>query len=144
MLEIGNGHMTDTEYRTHMTLWSMLAAPLIAGNDVRNMSKSIHDILTNREVIAIDQDKDGHQAKRVWQSGQQEVWSRELTGGDTAVAVFNRAPEDARVTFRWADAGIPRTPSRIRDLWRHTEQKPVGAQFSAAVAGHGVALLRVR
>ena len=144
MLEIGNGHMTDTEYRTHMTLWSMLAAPLIAGNDVRNMSKSIHDILTNREVIAIDQDKDGHQAKCVWQSGQQEVWSRELAGGDTAVAVFNRAPEDARVTFRWADAGIPRTPSRIRDLWRHTEQKPLGAQFSAAVPGHGVALLRVR
>jgi hypothetical protein len=104
MLEIGNGHMTDTEYRTHMSLWSMLAAPLIAGNDVRNMSPSIIDILTNREVIAIDQDKAGQQGKPIWQSGQREIWTRELAGGDTAVAVFNRAPADAKVTFRWADA----------------------------------------
>jgi alpha-galactosidase len=117
---------------------------LIAGNDVREMSASIHDILTNREVIAIDQDKAGHQAKRVWQSGQQEVWSRELAGGDTAVAVFNRAPEDAKVTFGWADAGIPKTPSCIRDLWSHTEQKETGPEYSAEVPGHGVVLLRVR
>jgi alpha-galactosidase len=141
MLEIGNGHMTDTEYRTHMSLWSMLAAPLIAGNDVRNMSASVHDILTNREVIAIDQDRAGHQAKRVWQSGPQEVWSRELEGGDTAVAVFNRAPEDARVRFRWADVGIPKTPSHIRDLWGHAEQES-GPEYSAEVPGHGVVLLR--
>jgi alpha-galactosidase len=116
---------------------------LIAGNDVRNMSASIHDILTNREVIAIDQDKAGHQAKRVWQSAQQEVWSRELAGGDTAVAVFNRAPEDTKVTFRWTDAGIRKTPSCIRDLWRHTEQKETGTAYSAEVPGHGVVLLRV-
>jgi alpha-galactosidase len=144
MLEIGNGHMTDTEYRTHMSLWSMLAAPLIAGNDVRNMSPSIRDILTNREVIAIDQDKAGHQAKRVWQSGQQEVWSKQLAGGDIALAVFNRAPNDTKVKFRWADAGIPLTPSRIRDLWRHSEQTPAGPEYSAEVPGHGVVLLRVR
>jgi len=144
MLEIGNGHMTETEYRTHMSLWSMLAAPLIAGNDVRNMSTSVRTILTNREVIAIDQDRDGHQAKRVWQSGQQEIWSRELAGGDTAVAVFNRAPQDAKVTFRWADAGIPRTPSQIRDVWRGTERKAAGPEYSAEVPGHGVVLLRVR
>ena len=144
MLEIGNGHMTETEYQTHMSLWSMLAAPLIAGNDVRNMSTSVRTILTNREVIAIDQDRDGHQAKRVWQSGQQEIWSRELAGGDTAVAVFNRAPQDAKVTFRWADAGIPRTPSQIRDVWRGTERKAAGPEYSAEVPGHGVVLLRVR
>ena len=143
MLEIGNGHMTDTEYRTHMSLWSMLAAPLIAGNDVRNMSTSIHDILTNREVIAVDQDQAGLQAKRAWQSGQQEVWTRQLAGGDTAVAVFNRASEDSKVTFRWADAGIPRTPSRMRDLWHHTEQKPLGPEYCSEVPGHGVVLLRV-
>jgi len=144
MLEIGNGHMTDTEYRTHMSLWSMLAAPLIAGNDVRSMSPAIHDILTNREVIAIDQDKAGHQGKRVWQSSQQEVWRKELAGGETAVAVFNRAPANAQVTFRWTDAGISRTPSRIRDAWRHADQTPAGPQFAAEVPGHGVVLLRVR
>ena len=144
MLEIGNGHMTDTEYKTHLSLWSMLEAPLIAGNDVRQMSASIHDILTNREVIAIDQDPAGRQAKRVWQSGQQEVWSRELADGDVAVAVFNRAPQLASVTFRWADAGILKTPSRIRDLWRLSELKETGAEHSAEVPGHGVELLRVR
>jgi alpha-galactosidase len=121
----------------------MLAAPLIAGNDVRNMSASIHDILTNREVIAIDQDTAGRQAKRVWVSGQQEVWTRELSDGDIAVAVFNRAPGDARVTFRWADAGITAAPSRIRDLWNHTDQKATGGNYSSEVPGHGVELLRV-
>jgi alpha-galactosidase len=143
MLEIGNGHMTDTEYRTHMSLWAMLAAPLIAGNDVRNMSASIREILTNREVVAIDQDAAGHQGRRVWQAGQQEIWSRPLANGDTAVAVFNRADRNVKVTFRWADAGVPRTPSRICDAWRHAEEKASGPEHSVEVAGHGVVLLRV-
>jgi alpha-galactosidase len=144
MLEIGNGHMTDTEYRTHMSLWSMLAAPLIAGNDVRNMSAAIRDILTNREVIAVDQDRAGRQAKRVWQLGRQEVWTKPLANGDTAVAVFNRASETAKVTFQWKDTGITNVPSYIRDLWSHTEQKASGPAWSAEVPGHGVILLRVR
>ena len=127
-----------------MSLWSMLAAPLMAGNDVRNMPASIHDILTNREVIAIDQDTAGRQARRVWVSGQQEVWTRELADGDIAVAVFNRASAAARVTFRWPDVGITQAPSRIRDLWSHTDQKGTGANYSAEVPGHGVELLRVR
>jgi alpha-galactosidase len=143
MLEIGNGKMTDTEYRTHMSLWSMLAAPLIAGNDVRNMSPAVHEILTNREVIAVDQDPAGHQGKRVWKSGEQEVWARGLADGGTAVALFNRAPQAAKVTVRWADAGVPGTPSRIRDLWRHADQQTSGAEYSAEVAGHGAVLLRV-
>jgi alpha-galactosidase len=144
MLEIGNGHMTDTEYRTHMSLWSILAAPLIAGNDVRNMSAAIRDILMNREVIAIDQDPEGHQGKRAWQSGQQEVWSRDLSGGDKAVAVFNRAPQDTKVAFRWAEIGIPKMPSHIRDLWQHTEQTATGPEYSSEVPAHGVVLLRVK
>jgi alpha-galactosidase len=144
MLEIGNGGMTDTEYRTHMSLWSMLAAPLIAGNDVRNMTPSIREIVLNREVIAIDQDPAGRQGKRAWQSGMREVWTRELAGGDTALAVFNRAPQDARVTFRWADAGLVNPPSRIRDVWRHTDGKAAGPEYSADVPGHGVVMLRVR
>jgi alpha-galactosidase len=107
------------------------------------MSPSIHDTFINREVIAIDQDKAGHQPKRVWQSGQQEAWSKELAGGDIAVAVFNRAPADAKITFRGADAGIS-TPSRIRDLWRHSDQTPAGPEYWAEVPGRGVVLLRVR
>src|SRR5262249_40490429 len=90
MLEVGNGGMSTDEYKTHMTLWSILAAPLLAGNDVRNMTSATRDILLNPEVIAIDQDKAGRQGKRVAQSGDQEIWVRELGGGDLAVGVFNR------------------------------------------------------
>ena len=90
MLEIGNGAMSETEYKTHMSLWSILAAPLLAGNDLRSMSPEILAILTNREVIAIDQDKEGKQGKRVWKSGDQEIWARPLSGGEQAVALFNR------------------------------------------------------
>src|SRR5579875_3023245 len=81
MLEIGNGGMSDTEYRTHMSLWSLLAAPLLAGNDLRDASKNVLDILTNKEVIAVDQDRLGKQAKRVSKDGDVEVWSRPLTDG---------------------------------------------------------------
>jgi len=84
MLEIGNGAMTETEYKTHISLWSILAAPLLAGNDLRSMSPAILAILTNKEVLAIDQDKDGKQGARVWQSGEQEVWRRQLSGGAQA------------------------------------------------------------
>jgi alpha-galactosidase len=144
MLEIGNAGMSDVEYRTHMSLWSMLAAPLIAGNDVRDPPASILAILTNREVIAIDQDKAGKQATRVWKSGDQEIWSRELAGADRAVAIFNRAPDPAKVTFKWVDAGIQKAPARARDLWSHTDLKLPGQEYSAEVPGHGVVLLRVR
>src|SRR5881397_2028554 len=118
MLEIGNGAMTETEYKTHMSLWSMLAAPLLAGNDLRNMSPEILAILTNHDVIAVDQDKDGKQGKQVWKSGDQEIWSRPLAGGAFAVALFNRATAEAKVSLRWTDIGITGT-WHLRDLWLH-------------------------
>src|SRR5579864_431670 len=122
MLEIGNGAMTDTEYRTHMSLWSMLAAPLIAGNDLRSMSPAIHAILTNKEVIAIDQDPEGKQAKRVSRTADQQIWARPLTSGAQAVALFNRANEDASMTVRWADVGV-KNPRTVRDVWSHSDAK---------------------
>jgi len=143
MLEIGNGGMTDTEYRTHMSLWSMLAAPLIAGNDLRSMSPAIHDILTNKEVIAIDQDSEGHQAKRVSKNGDQEIWSRPLAGGATAVALFNRATTDAPITVKWSDLGLKSAPKKVRDLWSHSDVKVSKADYTATVTGHGVVLLRL-
>ena len=142
MLEIGNGGMTDTEYKTHMSLWSMLAAPLIAGNDLRSMSKSVLDILTNREVIAIDQDALGRQARRAMQSGEQEIWVRDLSGGAHAVAIFNRAADTAAIHLKWSDLGLP-APISARDLWEHRDVKLEGAEYSAKVPGHGVELLRV-
>jgi alpha-galactosidase len=141
MLEIGNGGMTETEYRTHMSLWSMLAAPLIAGNDLRDVPAPILEILTNREVIAIDQDKAGKQAKRVSKVGDQEFWVRELAGGDHAVAVFNLGTDPSTATVHWTDLGLKKPPSHIRDLWNHTDLK--GGEYSATIPGHGVVLLRV-
>ena len=142
MLEIGNGGMTETEYRTHMSLWAMLAAPLLAGNDLRNMSPEILAILTNREVIAVDQDKDGKQAARVWKSGDQEVWARSLSGGAKAIAFFNRAAEEARISIRWADIGVSQKV-RLRDLWLHKDVEWPGDAYSVTIPGHGVVMLRL-
>ena len=144
MLEIGNGGMSDAEYRTHMTLWSMLAAPLIAGNDVRDMSESVRAILLNRDVIAIDQDAAGKQAQRLVQDGDHEIWVRPLANGDHAVALFNRGATDARVTVAWSKVGLAKAPAQARDLWSHAGIKLSGSGYTAEVPGHGVVLLRVR
>jgi alpha-galactosidase len=142
MLEIGNGAMTDTEYRTHMSLWAILAAPLLAGNDLRNVPPSTLEILTNREVIAVNQDKDGKQGQRVWKSGDQEIWLRQLAGGEQAVAVFNRSAESASIAIKWADLGVKKIPTSVRDLWAHTAIKLEGPDYSVTVPAHGVVLLR--
>jgi len=142
MLEIGNGGMNEIEYQTHMSLWSILAAPLLAGNDLRNVSPSILAILANREVIAIDQDKEGKQGQRVWKSGDQEIWVRDLAGGDKAVAVFNRAADSTGVTVKWSDLEM-KVPARARDLWAHRDIALQDAQYSVDVPAHGVVLLRV-
>src|SRR5213593_2998581 len=142
MLEIGNGGMSETEYKTHMSLWAILAAPLLAGNDLRNMSPEILAILTNREVIAVDQDKDGKQGKQIWKSGDQEIWSRPLSGGAQAVTFFNRATEPAKINVRWTDIGIT-GKKRLRDLWLHQNVEWTGPEYSLTVPGHGVVMLRV-
>jgi alpha-galactosidase len=142
MLEIGNGAMSETEYKTHMSLWCMLAAPLLSGNDLRSMSPEILAILTNREVIAVDQDKLGKQGKQVWKSGDQEVWSRPLSAGAQAVAFFNRGTEPAKITVKWADLGIS-GKWKIRDLWLHQNVEWPGPEYSVTVPGHGVVMLRL-
>ena len=142
MLEIGNGGMSETEYKTHMSLWAILAAPLLAGNDLRNMSPSILGILTNREVIAVDQDKVGKQGKQFRKSGDQEIWTRPLSGGKQAVAFFNHAAEPARVSIKLADLGI-NEKAHARDLWERADIELTGADYSVTVPGHGVVLLLV-
>jgi alpha-galactosidase len=105
MLEIGNGGMTDDEYKTPMSLWSILAAPLLAGNDLRNMTPPILEILTNREVIAINQDKDGKQGRRLSKSGDQEVWARSLSDSAQAIGLFNRGGAPAKISVKWSEPG---------------------------------------
>ena len=143
MLEIGNGGMTDDEYRTHMSLWSILAAPLLAGNDLRSMSPAILEILTNREVIAVNQDKAGKQGRRVAQSGEQEVWVRPLADGGHAIGMFNRSAAPATVSRKWAELGLKAAPKKGRDLWTHRDVLFDGAEYSATVPSHGVVMLRV-
>jgi len=89
MLEVGNGKLGYGENRTHFSMWAMLAAPLLAGNDLPNMKPEIKAILTNRDVIAIDQDPLGKQAARVYSDGEVDVWARQLSGGALAIAVVN-------------------------------------------------------
>jgi alpha-galactosidase len=143
MLEIGNGGMNDDEYRTHMSLWSMLAAPLLAGNDLRDVPPNILAILTNHDVIAIDQDKAAKQGGRGWQSGEQEIWVRQLEGGDHAVAVFNRGGAPATVNVEWASLKLAQ-PARVRDLWAHRDERVQGAGHTVTVPAHGVVMWRVR
>ena len=142
MLEIGNGGMTPTEYRTHMSLWAMLAAPLLAGNDLRSMSAETRGILTNKEVIAIDQDTLGQEATRVSREGAAEVWTRQLANGDLAVGLFNRSEGMTEVTARWEILGL-KGKHKVRDLWNHADLGSVRDYYSAEVSAHGVVLVRI-
>jgi alpha-galactosidase len=143
MLEIGNGGMTDTEYRTHMSLWSLLAAPLLAGNDLRAVPPETMAILANKEVIAIDQDALGKEATRIAKEGDSEIWARPLADGGYAVGLFNRGPEPAKITTKWSDLGITRAVS-VRDLWKHSDEGDSTISLTADVASHGVTLLRIK
>ncbi len=142
MLEIGNGNMDAVEWKTHMSLWAMLAAPLLAGNDLRSMDDDAKQILTNREVIAIDQDKLGKQGYRVSKQGQTEIWARPLDGGDLAVALFNRGDRDELVIAGWSDLGLSGKHA-TRDLWAHADRGKIKDLFEAEVSAHGVVMLRV-
>jgi alpha-galactosidase len=150
MLEIGNGGMTDDEYKTHMSLWAILAAPLLAGNDLRSMTPAVQEILTNRDVIAVNQDPDGKQGRRIATSGAaegaqpaQEVWTRPLSGGALAVGLFNRAAQPATMTVKWSDLGMTSAPAHVRDLWAHRDLSLKGGDYSVEVPAHGVVMLRV-
>ncbi len=142
MLEIGNGGMTGDEYRTHMSLWSMLAAPLLAGNDLRDMTKETQDILTNREVIAIDQDTKGVEGVRVAKDGDREVWEKPLHDGSHAVGLFNLGTEPAVVTANFTDLKLTGSHA-VRDLWAHSDKGKVKDKFEATVPPHGVVLVKI-
>jgi alpha-galactosidase len=142
MLEVGNGGMNLEEYRTHMSLWALLAAPLLAGNDLSTMKPETIALLTNREVIAIDQDRLGKQADRVRAEGSQEIWARSLADGSKAVGIFNRFdwPQTIEISFR--EFGF-RGNVKARDIWAAKDLGTLSTDYKAHVPGHGVLLLRV-
>jgi alpha-galactosidase len=143
MLEIGNGRMTNEEYKTHMSLWCIQAAALLAGNDIRDMKQDIKDILMNKEVIAVDQDKLGKQGTRVAKNGDVEVWSKPLADGGHAVGLFNRGSDTAKVTAKWSDLGI-KGPHTVRDLWKHADLGKKTGEFDAIVPTHGVVMVKIK
>lgn len=143
MLEVGNGGMTNDEYKTHMSLWSILAAPLLAGNDLTHMSDETRNILMNREVIAVDQDALGKQGDRVWAIDGRELWSKPLQGGSVAVALFNRVNAPSLMTFHLSDLGWS-GPAVARDLWKHADAGTIDEAYTTAVPRHGVVMLLLR
>ena len=142
MLEIGNGHMTDDEYRTHMSLWALLASPLLAGNDVRTMSDATKAILLNKEVIAVDQDPLGKQASPV-KDGDFETWVKPLADGSVAVGVVNMGAGTAQATIKESALGLSGKIKSARDLWAHKDVKFSGGSYSASVPSHGILMLKV-
>lgn len=143
MLEVGNGGMTTTEYRAHFSLWTLLAAPLMAGNDLRHMSSETQDILTNEEVIAVNQDPAGKQGRKIRDAGAQEVWVKPMSDGSRAVVLLNRSRDAAFMTTSARALDLPDASTyTIRDLWAH-EQHPSKALIRARVPAHGAAMFRV-
>jgi len=126
-------------------LWAMLAAPLIAGNDLRNMTPEIREILTDKEVIAVDQDRLGGQGRRIWKDGDLEVWSKQMQDGSRGVALLNRDASSQDITVTWEQIGYPsHVSAAIRDLWAHKEVGKFTGKFSAAVESHAVVMVTVR
>jgi alpha-galactosidase len=145
MLEIGNGGMTADEYRTHMSLWSLLAAPLIAGNDLRTMTDETKSILMNTEIIAIDQDPRFQPVTESSSDGGVEVLMRPLHDGSVAVGIFNRG--DKAATGKFSRSSLPARFNgkklRVRDLWKHDDGSMDGDSFTTTVPRHGVVMLRI-
>ncbi len=144
MLEVGNGKLTLAENRTHFSMWAMLAAPLLAGNDLPHMKPEIHAILTNRDVIAIDQDPLGHQARHIYSKGEVEVWARDLQGGAKAIAIVN-AGSDVYSTHPFhlnlEQLGLHGS-QHAKDLWTGKEMELTN-NMPIELPSHDILLLRI-
>ncbi|WP_329740859.1 glycoside hydrolase family 27 protein [Dyella sp. A6] len=143
MLEVGNGYLSDNENRAHFSLWALLNAPLIAGNDLRHMSDAVRSILTNREVIAVDQDWGGRQGYRVHRNGNADVWAKPMSDGSVAVILLNRGRGPLHIATTAAAIGLKHAASyTVRNLWQHRSHMSRGV-IAADVPTHAVAMFRV-
>jgi alpha-galactosidase len=143
MLEIGNGGMTDTEYRSHFSLWAVMAAPLLAGTDLRRATDATMAIYLNRDVIAVDQDRLGIQGRVVKSDGTQLVFAKPLANGDVAVALFNSGDTPASMSATAAQAMLPKAPAYVlKDLWSKKLTETAG-NIAASVPAHGTVMYRV-
>jgi alpha-galactosidase len=143
MLLVGLGKITDDESRTQVSLWSLLAAPLIASADLRKISAASLTILSNPEVIAVDQDPAGVQGHRIAEEGPLDVWMKPLADGSKAVGLFNRGEDAAPVTVHFKDAGVGESAT-VRDLWAAKDLGIYKDNFTAQVPKHGVVMIRMK
>ncbi len=134
--------LSPNEQYTHVSLWSLVAAPLIFSGDITRLDDFTLGLLTNDEIIEVDQDPLGRPGKRAAKNGDLEVWVREMEDGSKAVGLFNRGDRLAAVTASWADLGIS-GPQKVRDLWRQKDLGVYDGAFEAYVARHGVVMVRV-
>jgi len=151
MLEVGNGGMTKDEYITHFSMWCMLAAPLMAGNDLTKMDKDTHEILTNKEVIAVDQDPMGEQGRRFMDMGEKEIWAKPLSNGELAVCFLNRTDFPWKLDYNWRaqtiyfanEVNIHANEYVIRDLWKHKDIGTTAQNTKTTIPAHGVLMVRL-
>ena len=140
---IKGGGCTSSEYQMQMSMWCMLAAPLMIGCDIRNMDTDTRRILTNSEAIAVDQDTLGNQGTRVARFSSTDIWKKPLANGDLAVALLNRGESEAMIKVNWKQLEInPDTSLKVRDLWKHEDLGTFSGDLSIAVSPHAAALLR--
>jgi alpha-galactosidase len=155
MLEVGNGNLTITESRAHFSLWAMLAAPLISGNDLRTMSNDVFNILTNKEVIAVDQDSLGIQGFKQNKADSLEIWYKPLKNGDWALCFFNRGSKPVDVHYEWKDQVIVDHVAKrelrfdkqtyfLRNLWMKMDIGTTGKTFISKIPSHDVVILRLK
>ena len=135
--------LTPNEQYTHVSLWSLVAAPLIFSGDITRLDDFTLSLLCNDEVIEVDQDPLGKPGRRVMKQGTNEVWARPMEDGSLAVGLFNRGESDTEIAALWTDLGI-RGPQKVRDLWRQQDLGIMNDRFSTKVGRHGVVLLRIR
>ena len=144
MLEVGNGGMTAIEYESHFSLWCLMKAPLLIGCDLRNIDNESLRILTNPEVIAVNQDKLGVQGTKRKIDGTNEVWAGPLDGGAYAVVLLNRGKAASNVTASWSDFGVdPSKEADVRDLWQMKDLGNMKGSVTAMVPSHGVVMYKI-
>ncbi len=153
MLEVGNKGLTYNENVTHFSMWAMLAAPLMAGNDIRNMDTDVKTILTNKEVIAVNQDPLGLQAIKYMDMGEHEVWVKFLVNNEVAICFMNRAEQAWKDTYNWQRSSVyhmdqairfTKADYSVRDIWKHKDLKPTNEPLELDIPAHGVLMVRLK
>jgi alpha-galactosidase len=134
--------LTPNEQYTHISLWSLLCSPLLIGCDMTKLDEFTLNLLTNDEVLEVNQDPLGVQAGRVSRDGDVEVWAKVMEDGSKVVGLFNRGEDEVTATAKWADLGL-QGKQTVRDLWRQQDIGAMEGQFKSPIPGHGVVLIKI-